>query len=313
MDNKPHLPVLLDQVVDVLTPKRGARYIDGTFGAGGYSRAFLEAADCTVWGIDCDPSVIETGERLAHEFGGRLTFVSGRYGDMDSILSDIGVTQIEGIALDLGVSSMQIDDPERGFSFREDGPLDMRMSKSGETAADAVNKLGERELADIIYRYGEERASRQVARAIVNLRTRRPINRTQQLAEIVRGVVKHSQDGIDPATRTFQALRIYVNDEIGELERGLAAAESLLVPGGRLVVLSFHSLEDRCVKQFFKTRSGFASLPSRHYPLNEVVSGAPTFKIINRSAVRPTSAEISINPRARSARMRWGERIGVVL
>ena len=313
MASRPHLPVLLDQVIDVLTPRTGARFIDGTFGAGGYSRALLEAADCTVLGIDCDPAAIETGEKLAHEFGDRLIFVSGRYGDMDSILADIGLTEIEGIALDLGVSSMQIDDSERGFSFREDGPLDMRMGQSGKTAADAVNNLTERDLADIIYRYGEERASRRVARAIVNLRTRTPIKRTQQLADIVRGVVKQSHDGIDPATRTFQALRIYVNDEIGELERGLSAAESLLVPGGRLVVLSFHSLEDRCVKQFFKIRSGFAPLPSRHYPLNEVVAGAPTFKIFNQSMLRPSSAEVSINPRARSARMRWGERTGVVL
>ena len=313
MVSKPHLPVLLDEVVDVLTPRIGARYIDGTFGAGGYSRALLEAADCKVLSIDRDPSAVETGERLAHEFGGRLIFVSGRYGDMDNILADLGMTQIEGIALDLGVSSMQIDDPERGFSFREDGPLDMRMSKSGETAADVVNKLTERDLADIIYRYGEERASRRVARAIVNFRTHTPIKRTQQLAEIVRGVVKNSPDRIDPATRTFQALRIYVNDEIGELQRGLVAAESVLVPGGRLVVLSFHSLEDRCVKQFFKTRSGSAPLPSRHYPLNTEVSRSPTFKVFNRSTIRPTLAEISINPRARSARMRWGERTGAVL
>ena len=306
-----HIPVMLDEVLAVLEPKAGACYVDGTFGAGGYSRAFLEAADCTVWGIDRDPNVIENGRRLSEEFSGRLTILSGCFGGIVSALAEVGIVQIDGFALDLGLSSMQIDDPARGFSFREDGPLDMRMGSGSDSAAVVVNKLAERELADIIYRYGEERASRRIARAIVNVRKQTPIERTSQLANLVRSVVNRSQDGIDPATRTFQALRIYVNDELGELERGLSAAETLLAPGGRIVVVSFHSLEDRCVKEFFQARSNLASRPSRHHPLAELVSQAPTFSLLKRGVIRPTIQEINTNPRARSARMRWAERTRV--
>ncbi len=303
-----HIPVMLNEVLEALAPRSGAVYVDGTFGAGGYSRAFLEAADCTVWGIDRDPLAVKNGARMAVDFPSRLTVLKGRYGDMADLLADVGVAQIDGLALDIGVSSMQIDDPSRGFSFREDGPLDMRMGDNGQTAADVVNELAERELAEIIYNYGEERASRRVARAIVERRARTMITRTAQLANLVRGVVAKSRDGIDPATRTFQALRIYVNDELAELDRGLEAAEALLGPGGCLAVVSFHSLEDRRVKTFLQARSGNASRPSRHMPIDTVVAGAPTFQFIKRGAVKPTAAETRANPRARSARLRWAVR-----
>jgi 16S rRNA (cytosine1402-N4)-methyltransferase len=311
MSNK-HIPVLLDDVVDVLAPRDGAVYVDATFGAGGYSRALLEAADCTVWGIDRDPEAAEAGNRLAQNYGQRLTLLKGRFGDMRELLAGVGVHQVDGIALDLGVSSMQIDEPARGFSFRFDGPLDMRMEKDGLSAADAVNRLAEKELADIIYGYGEERASRKIARAIVELREQSPITRTGQLAELVRSVVRRSKDGIDPATRTFQALRIYVNEELAELDRGLAAAAALLREGGRLAAVSFHSLEDRRLKTFFQERSGAGPQPSRHMPVSGSVGGN-VFDVPERRGRVPSDDEVRHNPRARSARLRWGIRTSVPL
>ncbi len=307
-----HIPVLLDDVVDVLIPRDGAVYVDATFGAGGYSRALLEAADCTVWGIDRDPDAAHAGNELAAGYGNRLTVLNGRFGDMREILAEVGVTEVDGIALDLGVSSMQIDDPARGFSFRFDGPLDMRMDKDGMSAADAVNRLAEKELADIIYRYGEERASRKIARAIVELREQSPITRTGQLAELVRRVVRRSKDGIDPATRTFQALRIYVNEELAELDRGLVAAAALLREGGRLAAVSFHSLEDRRLKTFFQERSGAGPQPSRHLPVQGDVA-ANIFEVPERRGRVPSDAETVRNPRARSARLRWGIRTAAPL
>ncbi len=303
----PHTPVMLNEVMEALSPRDGAIYVDATFGAGGYAEALLEAADCTVWGIDRDPETQAIGADLESRFRGRVTVLNGRFGDMVRLLTDVGVERIDGIALDLGVSSMQLDDPERGFSFRADGPLDMRMASSGMTAAEAVNRLTEKELADIIFRYGEERRSRRIARAIVETRRKTPITRTGKLAELVRRVVARSKNGIDPATRTFQALRIYVNDEMGELERGLNAAEILLRPGGRLTVVSFHSLEDRQVKEFLRGRSGAAAKPSRHLP-PPAAETVPTFKLPRRRVVKPTAAETEANPRARSARMRAAER-----
>jgi 16S rRNA (cytosine1402-N4)-methyltransferase len=303
-----HVPVLLTEVVAALAPRDGGIYVDGTFGRGGYARAILSAADCTVWGIDRDPAAIAAGADLAREFQGRLTMIEGPFGSMDTLLNEAGVGQVDGVTLDLGVSSPQIDDPARGFSFRADGPLDMRMGNHGTTAADAVNSMDETELANVIFRLGEERLSRRVARAIVQARTQAPIERTAQLADIVRRVVPKSKDGIDPATRTFQALRLYVNDELGELDRGLIAAERLLRPGGRLAVVSFHSLEDRQVKEFLRQRSGNAPAPSRHAPVETGAPKAPSFHLISRKPVAPGEAELSNNPRARSARLRAAER-----
>jgi len=305
--DQPHIPVMASEVVAALAPRDGAIYVDATFGAGGYSRAILEAAECTVWAIDRDPDAIERGEELAREYPGRMAFVQGRFGDMKDLLAGVNVNAVDGIALDLGVSSMQIDDPARGFSFRFDGPLDMRMERDGPSAADVINEMAERELADIIYRYGEERASRRIARAIVELREQEPIVRTGQLADLIRGVMHRAKDGIDPATRTFQALRIYVNDELGELHRGLRGAEALLAPGGRLAVVSFHSLEDREVKSFLRDRSGAGETRSRHAP--PVTGGRePSFKLIERGAIKPGDEEVRANARARSARLRWAER-----
>ena len=294
-----HIPVMLDEVLDALAPRAGAVYLDGTFGRGGYARAILKAADCRLVAMDRDPQAIAAGRALEREFADRLRLVEGRFGEMDRLS---GEAAVDGVALDLGVSSPQLDEAERGFSFRTDGPLDMRMGAEGPTAADVVNEAPEAELADIIWRLGEERRARQVARAIVRARQEAPITRTLQLAEIVRSVVKPSADGIDPATRTFQALRLHVNDELGELERGLAAAERLLAPGGRLAVVSFHSLEDRIVKQFLRERSSAAPRGSRHAPLQQLAE--PSFELLSRQARRPGEEESRANPRARSARLR---------
>ncbi|MGE0724694.1 MAG: 16S rRNA (cytosine(1402)-N(4))-methyltransferase RsmH [Alphaproteobacteria bacterium] len=300
-----HTPVLLAEVVGLLQPRDGAIYVDGTFGAGGYSAAILDRARCRVVGIDRDPEAIARGQDLAARYGDRLTMVEGRFGEMDRLLAERGVDAVDGIALDLGLSSPQVDTAERGFSFREDGPLDMRMERHGATAADLVASLDEASLADVIFRYGEERHSRRVAREIVGARADAPITRTGALAAIVRRAVPRSADGIDPATRTFQALRIAVNDELGELERGLVVAERLLAPGGRLAVVSFHSLEDRTVKAFLRARSGGEG-GSRHRP--PASRPAATFRLATAKAIRPTAAECAANARARSARLRGGER-----
>jgi 16S rRNA (cytosine1402-N4)-methyltransferase len=308
---------LLSEVLAALSPKDGEVFVDGTFGGGGYSRALLDACDCRVYGIDRDPRAIGAAAALQARYGERLTFIPGRFGEMRGLLGAVGITAVDGVALDIGVSSMQLDDAARGFSFREDGPLDMRMSGpagDGPSAADVVNDSDEATLADIIYTYGEERLSRPIARAIVTARTAAPITRTAALADIVRAAVRRrsgkgrGDETIDPATRTFQALRIYVNDELGELDRGLAAAEALLRPDGRLAVVSFHSLEDRRVKSFLAARSGSSARPSRHSPslhARGIARGAvPSFCLISRKAVRPSAEETARNPRARSARLR---------
>ncbi len=304
-----HIPVLLKEVIEALAPKADGVYLDGTFGAGGYTIALLEAVPCVVWSIDRDPEALQRGGVIAERFPGRLNLVQGRFGDMAELLISRGITGVDGVALDIGVSSMQIDDRSRGFSFLRDGPLDMRMEKSGRSAADVVNTLSEKELADIIFTYGEERHARRVARAIVEARRERPFSRTLRLADVIRAEVRRSQDGIDPATRTFQALRIYVNDELGELERGLLGAEKLLRPGGILAVVCFHSLEDRIVKTFLKARSGVAIRPSRHTPAS--IGAAPataTFTPLSRRPIGPSETEIAGNPRARSARLRIAAR-----
>lgn len=307
MTGAAHTPVLLAEVVAALAPRAGSIIVDGTFGAGGYAKALLDAAPCRVYGIDRDPDQIARSTPLRAAYAPRLTVIEGRFGAMDVLLAGQSVAAVDGVALDLGVSSMQLDEAERGFSFRREGPLDMRMEKSGMSAADAVNSLPEEALANIIYRYGGERHSRRVARAIVNARKAAPITTTTALAAIVRGAVPRSRDGIDPATRTFQALRIHVNEELEELDRGLSAAERLLRTGGRLAVVSFHSLEDGAVKDFLRRRSSAPARPSRHLP--PMAHGrAPSFRLIGKKPIEPSAAEIAANPRARSARLRVAER-----
>src|SRR5690242_19620368 len=304
-----HVPVLLREVVDALQPAGGNRYLDGTFGGGGYTQALLDAADCQVIALDRDPDAIAAGQALAARYPSRLLLVEGRFGDMAELLEAEGVDAVDGVALDLGVSSMQFDQAERGFSFRAAGPLDMRMEKTGRSAADIVNESDESELADILWRYGDERKSRRVAKAIVARRRVKRIETTAELADIVRRAVGPSaKDESDPATRSFQALRIAVNDELGELERGLVAAEQVLAPGGRIAVVSFHSLEDRAVKDFVRTHSGRTPAPSRHAP-PRAERQAATLREVSRKPVPPSAAEVSANPRARSARLRVAEKV----
>jgi 16S rRNA (cytosine1402-N4)-methyltransferase len=304
-----HIPVLMNEVVDAIAPRDGGRYLDGTFGAGGYTTAMLDRADCQVIAIDRDPDAIAAGRAMAERYAPRLRLIEGRFGDMADLLSAEGVDDVDGVTLDLGVSSMQFDQAERGFSFRNSGPLDMRMGRSGPSAADLVNDTEEDELADIVWRYGEERKSRRVAHAIVEQRKLKRIETTGELASIVRRAVgPQAKDDSDPATRTFQALRIAVNDELGELERGLAAAEAVLAPGGRLAVVSFHSLEDRAVKEFVRARAGRTPGPSRHAP-PKADAPAATLRDLSRKPVLPSDAETSANPRARSARLRVAEKI----
>ena len=310
-----HTPVLLEEVMAALKPRDGEVYVDGTFGAGGYSRAMLEAADCRVFALDRDPAAVSGGRSLEKEFSGRLTIIEGRFSDVEALLARQGVKQVDGIALDIGVSSMQLDQAERGFSFQEDGPLDMRMSgpdSEGESAADVVNSRGEADLTRILRRLGEEPRARRIAAAIIKARAEKPITRTGELAQIVVDAVgfrrKKGARVIHPATRTFQALRIYVNDELGELARGLVAAERTLKPEGRLCVVCFHSLEDKIVKAFMIERSGNLPGPSRHAPVAANDSGpgafAATFRLDRKRAGKSSAEEIERNPRARSARLR---------
>jgi len=302
-----HVPVLVRRVVDLIEPHNGAGtvVIDATFGAGGYTRAILNAASCRVIGIDRDPTAIALGAGLVATAGGRLTLVEDRFSNLAAVARAQGVDAVDGVVLDLGVSSMQLDSAQRGFSFRFEGPLDMRMGGEGPRAADVVAMASERDLAAIIATLGEERHARAVARAIVTARRSRPIGTTRELADIVARVVRARPGDIHPATRTFQALRMFVNDELHELSAALAAAERILKPGGRLVVVSFHSLEDRIVKSFFNTRSGHAA-GSRHRP--EVVAPTPTFRVLTKRPDVAEQAEIAANPRARSAKLRAGER-----
>jgi 16S rRNA (cytosine1402-N4)-methyltransferase len=300
-----HIPVLGRAALELLDVRAGGIYIDGTFGAGGYTRAILDRADCEVIAIDRDASALALGADLAGDAGGRLTLVEDRFSNLDSIAQAQAHDAVDGVVLDIGVSSMQIDRAERGFSFRLDGPLDMRMSGAGPSAADVINTAGERDVASIIYILGEERHSRAIARAIVRVREQAPIETTRALADLVASVV-HSRPGdIHPATRTFQALRIFVNDELGELVAALAAAERALRAGGRLVAVTFHSLEDRIVKSFLAERSETRG-GSRHLP--EVTRPTPTFRVLTRRPLVADTDEIERNPRARSAKLRAGER-----
>jgi 16S rRNA (cytosine1402-N4)-methyltransferase len=301
-----HVPVMLHEVVSAVAAVDGDVVVDGTYGAGGYSRAVLNTAKCRVIAIDRDPNVHDSARSMEQEYQGRFTFISGCFGEMESLLRGVGITSVQGVMLDIGVSSMQLDEAQRGFSFRFDGPLDMRMSQSGQSAADVVNTTEESELADIIYTLGEERASRKIAKAIVMARSVKPIETTGELANIVRSVVKKNpKDAKDPATRTFQALRIHVNAELDELSSALSAAEKLLDPSGRLAVVTFHSLEDRIVKQFMHERSRTSSGGSRYVPeLPDEKNNAPTLRLIKPFPLLPTEAEIQRNARARSAKLR---------
>jgi 16S rRNA (cytosine1402-N4)-methyltransferase len=296
-----HIPVLLREVISNLAPHDGGTYIDGTFGAGGYTAAVLAAGDTRVVAIDRDPSAVAAGEPLVEKAGGRLTLVCGEFAALDRIVGDLGIAAGDGVVLDLGVSSMQLDTAERGFSFRLDGPLDMRMGAAGPSATEVIAQSSERDLADIIFFLGEERRARAVARAIVAARDEEPITTTRVLADIVARVVHGRPGDIHPATSTFQALRLYVNDELGQLAQGLAAAERILAPGGRLVVVSFHSLEDRIVKNFLSARSG-AEHGSRHLP--ETAVAPATFERLTRRPLEAGDAEIAANPRSRSAKLR---------
>ncbi len=300
---QPHIPVLLAEVLDGLSVRAGGTYCDGTFGAGGYTRAILEAGAGHVVALDRDPTAISAGYALVEEMQGRLTLVETPFSDMAQAVSSVGHPTLDGVVLDIGVSSMQLDRPERGFSFRHDGPLDMRMAMSGPSAADLVATLSETELADLIYTYGEERHSRLIARAIVMDRAKEPFTRTRQLADMIARVIRSKPGDIHPATRTFQALRIAVNDELGELERALEAACGLLKPGGRLAVVTFHSLEDRIVKTFFAQKSGRTPAGSRHAPIATKPT-TPDFALVTRKPVEASDAECAVNPRARSAKLR---------
>jgi len=297
-----HIPVLARHVVDWLGVRSGGLYIDATFGAGGYTHAMLETPGARVLGIDRDQSAIAQGAALVEAAQGRLELVEDRFSNLASI-AESGAA--DGIVFDLGVSSMQIDEAARGFSFRLDGPLDMRMGRNGPSASDIVARAGERDLAVIIARLGEEHHAGRIARAIVKARDEQPVETTRALAEIVTRVVHAREGAIHPATRTFQALRIFVNDELGELARGLAAAERVLKPSGRLVAVAFHSLEDRIVKTFLAERS-HTPAGSRHRP--DVVAPPPTFLVLTRRPQTPDDAEIADNPRARSAKLRAAER-----
>lgn len=305
-DNRAHVPVLLDEVLGCLSPRAGEVVIDGTFGAGGYTRAILDAAPCVVHAIDRDPSAIARAESLAAEYPGRLFAHEGTFGDMRGAT---GLSAADAVVLDIGVSSMQIDDPARGFSFQKDGPLDMRMSGAGLSAADVVNDYDERDIADILFHLGDERASRRIARRIVEQRAVQPFRTTAQLARAVHDVLPmHGGMKMDTATKTFQALRIHVNDELGELTRALGQALEILKPGGRLAVVTFHSLEDSIVKAFFRARSGRVAGASRHLP--GLPPPAPAdFKVDAPRGVAPSEAEVARNPRSRSARLRWGVRL----
>jgi 16S rRNA (cytosine1402-N4)-methyltransferase len=320
-----HIPVLLSEVVESLAPQDNHLIIDGTFGAGGYSRAILESANCRVLAFDRDITAVRAAAEICSEFPNRLRVINQPFSRMQEFARIEETADgkpliegpfVDGVVLDIGVSSMQLDQAERGFSFMQDGPLDMRMSaaidpltgeaaETGESAADFINTADEETIANVIYTYGDERRSRAIARAIVKARIEKPFTRTLELADLVLRVFHgRKEDGRHPATRTFQALRIYINDELGELAKALSAAESILKPGGRLVVVTFHSLEDRIVKKFFSGRSGKESKGSRHLPERSIKSDAPSFQIFNARPLTPSKGELDVNPRSRSARLR---------
>lgn len=292
---------MLQEVLAALKPQKGEVYVDATFGNGGYTKAILEAADCKVIALDRDPTVKIRANEIKNMYGGRFEFRAGQFGDF----ADLVPEKINGAVFDIGVSSMQLDEAERGFSFSKEGALDMRMSQSGLSAKDIVNTYGEQELADLIYQYGEERKSRQIARQIAEYRKHKEIETTTELAEIIYKVIHKKFGEIDPATRTFQALRIAVNDELGELSRGLSGAANRLLKNGRLVVVDFHSLEDRIVKKFFNENGGRRVRVSKYAP--ELVQNEHLFAEVSKVIV-PAAEECAQNPRARSAKLRYAIR-----
>jgi 16S rRNA (cytosine1402-N4)-methyltransferase len=304
-----HIPVLRDEAVAMLQPRDDGVYLDGTFGGGGYARAILDAASCRLWAIDRDPAAIARGVALAASYPGRLHILQGRISEILNLMSEAGVNSLDGAVFDLGVSSYQIDDPARGFSFRQDGPLDMRMGSSAMTAAMLIETMSESDLADILYEFGEEKASRRIAAAIVDRRKQQKFETTADLAGVIRSVVRPDKSGIDPATRSFQALRIAVNDELADITQALEQAAALLAPGGRLVVVSFHSLEDRAVKRFFAAASGRAPGVSRHDPAGFQPVEKPQFRLLTGSPKTASADEVRRNPRARSAKLRAMERL----
>lgn len=300
--DRPHIPVLIDAILAAVGPVSG-HWLDGTFGAGGYARALLAAGAGTVTGVDRDPLALEMAAAWAAGYGDRLRLVAGNFSNLD----DHAGEPLDGIVLDLGVSSMQLDQPARGFSFAKDGPLDMRMAQSGDSAADLVNSAPEETLANILYHYGEERASRRIARAIIAARATQPITTTLQLASIVSACLPRPKPGQShPATRSFQAIRIAVNTEFNELIEGLMAAERALKPGAMLAVVTFHSLEDRIVKRFFQNRAGKDASANRYAP--ETDAEIPRFTLMTKGAIAPDATEIAANPRARSSKLRVGRR-----
>ncbi len=307
-----HLPVLLHEAMAALKPRAGGVYVDATFGAGGYARALLDRG-ARVIAIDRDPSAVRAGAALATASGGRLQLAEARFGELDMVAKRLGVEAADGVVLDIGVSSMQLDEAARGFSLRFDAPIDMRMEAQGRSAADILRDEDEGTIADILFHFGEERAARRIARAIVADRTAKPFTSTLELAGLIARVAPARRGEMThPATRAFQALRIAVNDELGELVRGLAAAERLLKPGGRLATVTFHSLEDRIVKQFFAGRSGRGQAASRRLP-GEPVEAEPSFEVPRGQPIGPSDAEAAANPRSRSARLRFGLRTNAPL
>ncbi|PLW75552.1 16S rRNA (cytosine(1402)-N(4))-methyltransferase RsmH [Cohaesibacter celericrescens] len=305
-DSDRHVPVLLSEVINALDPKEGQWILDGTFGFGGYSSAILQAGAC-VLGVDRDPEAAGRAAAMQEEFGGRLEFVAGCFGELADLAEGAGHVPLDAVVLDIGVSSMQLDEAERGFSFMHDGPLDMRMSQSGPTAADIVNQHDEFELAKIFRQLGEESQARRIAGAIGSRRAEKPFETTLDLANLIEKTIgRNPKKKTHPATKVFQALRIYVNGELDELVDGLVAAEKCLKPGGRLVVVAFHSLEDRIVKRFFAERSKTHFGGSRHMPEQDLA--APSFTMLVKGGVGPGDEELARNPRARSAKLRAGVR-----
>lgn len=299
-----HKPVMLQEMLHYIQPKDNEIYIDATFGAGGYSRALLSSAQCTVYGLDRDPHVQPIANGLEKEFPEKFKFILGDFAEINNLLSSLGIQKVNAVIFDIGVSSMQLDQAERGFSFMQDGPLDMRMCCQGETAADFINNASEEALANILYKYGGERKSRRIAKYIVEDRKNAPITTTKQLVDIIKRVVKAKPHAIHPATRSFQAIRIYLNNELQQLADALIASEKLLAPGGKLLVVTFHSLEDKIVKAFFNTKSGKNIKTNRHIPQLDEEQKQSTLALLTKKAVKPSGEEVKKNHRARSAKLR---------